>query len=319
MRLLILGGTSFVGRAIVADALQSGAEVTLFGRGKTGADLFPDVPRRIGDRDSGDYAALQDGSWDAVVDVSGYVPRHVRQAMETLDDRVDRYLFISSHAVYVDEAGPGNDESTPRRPPERDTEKLDQDTYGRCKVACEDDVVGRYGSRATIVRSGKVAGPHDTQDTFTYWVRRAACGGRVALPGEPEQPVQVIDVRDLARLVVQLLFDERGGAFNAVGPAQPSTLAELIHTCAAAAGTQVELVPIPADTVPRLFPLVRPAWSTQQRSADKARGAGLPATPLHTTAADVLAWDRLRGQPPLRCGLSPADEEKLLREHSGSR
>jgi 2'-hydroxyisoflavone reductase len=156
MRILVLGGTSFVGRAIVAEALRDGVEVTLFGRGRTGADLFPGVARRIGDRNSGDYAALRVGSWDAVVDVSGYVPRHVGQAMAALGDRVGRYLFISSHAVYARAGvGPGSDEDTPRRPPVRDTEELDEDTYGPCKVACEDDVVARYGSRATIVRRGR--------------------------------------------------------------------------------------------------------------------------------------------------------------------
>ncbi|MDT5028136.1 MAG: hypothetical protein QOE61_4562 [Micromonosporaceae bacterium] len=304
-----------MGRAIVADALREGADVTLFGRGRTGTDLFPGIPRRIGDRDTGDYAALGDGDWDAVVDVSGYVPRHVGQAMEALGDRVGRYLFISSNAVYARTGvGPGSDEDTPRRPPVRDTEELDEDTYGPLKVACEDDVMARYGSRATIVRPGKVAGPHDTQDGLRYWVHRAARGGRVALPGRPEQPVQVIDSRDLARLVVRLLVDGRPGAFNAVGPAEPTTMAELIATCARVAGSQVEIVAVPADAVPALFPLVRPepAWPTQQRSAARARAAGMPATPLEVTVADVLAWDRERDEPPPGGGLSPADEEKLL-------
>jgi 2'-hydroxyisoflavone reductase len=315
VRVLVLGGTSFVGRAIVSDALHHGVEVTLFGRGRTGADLFPDVPRRIGDRDTGDYAALAAGSWDAVVDVSGYVSRHVAQAMDALGDRVGRYLFISSHAVYRRTGiGPGSDEEAPRRPPVRHSEVLDEDTYGPAKVACEDDVLARYGSRATIVRPGKVAGPHDPQDGLTYWVRRAASGGRVALPGRPEQPVQVIDSRDLARLVVQLLVDGRPGAFNAVGPAEPTTMAGLIDTCARVASSRVEIVPVPADTVPPLLPLVRPEplWPTQQRSGARARAAGMPATPLEVTAADVLAWDRARGEPPLPRGLSPADEERLL-------
>jgi 2'-hydroxyisoflavone reductase len=315
MRILVLGGTSFVGRAIVADALSAGLDVTLFGRGRTGADLFPDAPRRIGDRDTGDYSALRGGSWDAVVDVSGYVPRHVGQAMEALGDRAGRYLFISSHAVYARTGvGPGSDEDTPRRPPVRDTEELDEDTYGPLKVACEDDVLARYGSRATIVRPGKVAGPHDNQDTFTYWVRRAARGGRVALPGRPEQPVQVVDSRDLARLVVRLLTDGRAGAYHAVGPAEPATMAELIATCARVAGSRVEIVPVPADSVPPMFPLVRPEpqWPMVQRSPARARAAGMPATPLAVTAADVLAWDRERGEPPLRCGLSPSEEERLL-------
>jgi 2'-hydroxyisoflavone reductase len=321
MRILVLGGTSFVGRAIVDDALAAGAEVTLFGRGRTGAGLFGGVPRRIGDRDTGDYASLRHGSWDAVVDTSGYVPRHVGQAMDVLGDRAGRYLFISSHAVYVRTGvGAGSDEDTPRRAPVRDTEELGEDTYGPCKVACEDDVVARYGSRATIVRPGKVAGPHDSQDGLTYWVRRAARGGRVALPGRPEQPVQVIDARDLARLVVQLLADGRPGAFHAVGPAEPTTMAGLIATCAQVAGSTVEVVPVPPDAVPPLFPLVRPEpmWATQQRSAARARAAGLPATPLAVTAADVLAWDRARGEPPLRGGLSPAEEEELLAGTGGS-
>ncbi len=128
MRILVLGGTSFVGRAIVDDALSHGADVTLFGRGKTGTDLFPGTQRLIGDRDTGDYEALRSGSWDAVADVSGYVPRHVGQAMDALGDRAGRYLFISSHVV----------------------------TYGPLKVACEDDVVARYGQRGTIAaRQGR--------------------------------------------------------------------------------------------------------------------------------------------------------------------
>lgn len=315
MRILVLGGTSFVGRAIVDAALHAAAEVSLFGRGRTGSELFPDVPRRIGDRDTGDYTALRDGSWDAVVDVSGYVPRHVGQAMEALGDRVGRYLFISSQAVYV-RAGvePGSDEDTPRRPSVRDTEELTEETYGPLKAACEDDVLARYGSRATIVRPGKVIGPHDVQGGLTYWVRRAARGGRVALPGSPEQPVQVIDSRDLARLVVQLLMDDRSGAFHAVGPAEPTTMADLINTCARVAGSQVEVVPVPAEAVPSFFPLIRPPsmWSTQQRSPARARAAGMPATPLAVTVADVLAWDRERGEPPLEHGLSSEDETKLL-------
>jgi len=157
MRILVLGRTSFVGRAIVDDALSHGAEVTLFGRGKTGTDLFPGTQRLIGDRDTGDYEALRSGSWDAVADVSGYVPRHVGQAMDALGDRAGRYLFISSHAVYQDDGlGPGSTEDAPLRPPVRDTEELGNDTYGPLKVACEDDVVARYGQRGTIAaRQGR--------------------------------------------------------------------------------------------------------------------------------------------------------------------
>lgn len=313
----MLGGTAFVGRAIVEVALASGAETTIFGRGRTGADLFPEVERRTGDRATGDYDALGDGRWDAVVDVSGYVPRHVTEAADALGDRVGRYLFISTGSVY-DPAGmvDGMAEDSPRLPPERGTEEITGDTYGPLKVACEDDLLDRYGERATIVRPGIVAGPHDPTDRFTYWVRRAARGGRVALPGRPEQPVQVVDSRDLARLVTTLLADDRPGIFNAVGPAEPTTLGGLVGVCAEVAGSQVEVVPVDPHGVPEGFPLVLddPSWDPFfRRSAGAARAVGLTATPLRTTAADVLAWDRQRGEPPLSVELSAEEEAALLR------
>jgi 2'-hydroxyisoflavone reductase len=178
-----------------------------------------------------------------------------------------------------------------------DADVLTNETYGPCKVACEEAVRARYGDRATIVRPGKVAGPHDNQNTFTYWVRTAAAGGRVELPGDPDQPTQIIDSRDLARLVVRLLVDDRSGAYNAVGPAEATTLGGLIATCARVAGAEVDIVAVPEVAS---FPLVRPrsAWTTQQRSSARAHAAGMPATTLEQTAADVLAWDRQRGLPP---------------------
>jgi nucleoside-diphosphate-sugar epimerase len=313
VRILILGGTAFVGRAIAADSLQAGAEVTLFGRGRTGPELFPGVRRLIGDRDTGDYEALRGAEWDAVIDVSGYVPRHVGQAMAAIGGNAGRYVFISSHAVYRHEGlQPGATEDAPRREPLRDTEDLAGDNYGRLKVACEDDVVARYGNAATIVRPGKVAGPHDWQDGLTYWVRCGVRGGRVAVPADPAQPVQVIDARDLARLVVQLIADDRPGAFQAIGPADPVTLGGLILMCADVAGTQVELIRVPADTAPPFFPLIRPFWASQQRSGARARAAGMPATPLPVTIADVLTWDRERGQPPLDRGFTPKQEAEVL-------
>lgn len=310
MRLLVLGGTVFVGRFIVEAALSAGHQVSLFTRGRTGHDLFPEVKRLIGDRDTGDYAALAGHRWDAVVDVSAYRHRDVKAAMDALGDRVGRYLLISSHAVYRRE-GPGSDEDTPRRPAMIDPEVLTDETYGPSKVACEDAVVDRYGDRATIVRPGRVGGPHDPQDTFTYWVRRAARGGRIALPGRPEQPTQVVEVRDVAGLVLRLLTDDRPGAFHAVGPPEPTTLEGLIRTCAEVAGATVEIVPVPARPQ---FPLVRPEamWSTLRRSNARAVAAGMPQTPLAITATDVLEWDRARGEPPLSRGFTPDEEERLL-------
>ena len=316
MRILVLGGTSFVGRAVVERALADGHELTLFSRGRTGTDLFPDVERRTGDRDSGDYASLQDGRWDAVVDVSGYVPRHVAQAADALHGRVGRCVFISTGSVYDHtRADEPLTEAAPRLDPERGTEDITGETYGPLKVACEDDVLERWGPAATIVRPGIVAGPHDPTDRFTYWTRRAADGGRVALPARPDQPVQVVDSRDLGRLVVALVAGDVPGTFNAVGPAEPTTLEQLVLTCAAAAGNEVEVVPVDPSAVPPGFPLVLPdeSWDVMfRRSAEAARAHGLTGTPLQQTARDVLAWDTERGRPPLSVGLSPEQEAALL-------
>ncbi len=314
MDLLVLGGTSFVGRTLVERALARGHAVTLFSRGRTAPELFPQAARLRGDRSTGDYTALHGARFDAVVDVSAYVPRHVQQAADALAGRAGRALLVSTGSVYDRARAPaeGLEESSPRLAPERRTEEVTSDTYGPLKVACEDDLADRWGSRATVVRPGIVAGPHDPTDRFTYWVRRAARGGRVAVPGRLDAPAQVVDARDLAALMVALVEDDRPGTYNAVGPAEPVTLGGLVLTCAAAAGSSVEPAPVPYD--PEL-PLGLPdaGWEPMfRRSAAAARAVGLPATPLATTAADVLAWDRARGEPPLSTGVTPAREAELL-------
>ena len=301
MRLLVLGGTSFVGRAIVEDALARGHDLTLFSRGKTGPGLFPAVARARGDRDTGDYASLAAGAWDAVVDVTAYVPRHVSQVLDAVAGRFGRYILISTGSVYDHAAVPAAsmDESAARLAPELGTEDVNAETYGPLKVACEDVATTRLGDGATIVRPGIVAGPYDPTDRFTWWVRSASQGGRVSAPIRADQPVQVVDSRDLARLVVRLAEDDRPGTFNAVGPAEPVTAAELLLACASAAGVTAELV---AGTPREGFPLalVDDARDPMfRRSAARAYAAGMPQTPLAVTAADVLAWDRARGLPQL--------------------
>jgi 2'-hydroxyisoflavone reductase len=324
MKILILGGTTFIGRGIAEDALRAGHELTLFTRGRTGSDLFPGVRRLTGDRDTGDYKAITDtgrgDSWDAVIDVSGYLPRQVTQAIEAIGDRVGHYVFISTNAVY-DPAftEPGGDEGTTRHAPVRTVQTvddLDNATYGASKTACEDDIMARFGDRATIVRPGQVTGPGDPDDRLVFWLRQVARGGRIALPGDPEQPVQVVDVRDLARLVARLVEDGRAGVFNAVGPAEPTTLTGIVQACAAAlgVGAEVELVPValPDGEKRPPFPLVRDDWFSQQRSAARALAAGMPTTPLVVTVADTLAWDRRRGEPPVGGGFTTERELELL-------
>ncbi|WP_127504389.1 NAD-dependent epimerase/dehydratase family protein [Actinoplanes solisilvae] len=282
MRVLVLGGTGFVGRTITSMLHRP----TLFNRGRD-SELFPGVERRRGDRETGDYASLATGEWDAVVDVTAYFPWQVRQTMDVLGDRVGRYLFISSHAVF--EGG-----GTRLRPAITDAgQPLTDETYGPSKVACEQEIFTRYGDRATTVRLVKVAGPHDNQRGLTHWARHAARGGRFELPGDPAQPTQLVDVRDVARLVVRLLAEDRGGAFTAAGPA--TDLAGLMKVCAAVAGTEVEIVPVPPTG--KRFPLIKPRelWETQNRTP----AAEQTVTPLEVTVRDVLAWDHERGEPPL--------------------
>lgn len=313
MQILVLGGTSFVGRAIVADLLSRGHTPTLFSRGQTGVELFPGLTRLRGDRDSGDYASLADGSWDAVVDVSGYVPRHVAKASAAVGSRGGRYLFISTGSVYdVAAAGEVITEDTPRLAPFRDSEEITGETYGPLKVACEDDVLSLHGQRATIVRPGVVAGPYDPTERFTYWVRRAAEGGRVAVP-RPEQPVQVIDSTDLARLVTLLLEQDSPGIYNAVGPWPAVTLGALVEACAKAAGTTVEVVPV--DPEPGFQLVLPPDGSLDvmfRRGADAAHVAGMPKTPLIETARAVLAWDNERGRPEIAGAITREREQELL-------
>jgi 2'-hydroxyisoflavone reductase len=290
MDVLVLGGTSFVGRWFVQDLLDRGHTPTLFTRGRTGPDLFPGTTRATGDREAGDYASIAGTTWDAVVDVSAYVPRHVQQASAAVT--TGRYLFISTGSVYDrTSAGDGMTEDSPRLAPYRDSEVVDGDTYGPLKVACEDDAVSLHGDRTTIVRPGIVAGPFDPTDRFTWWTRQS---GTVEVPGRVDQPVQVIDARDLARLVVLLLEKDLSGTYNAVGPQPAVTLGQLARVCGATELVEVETRPG--------FPLVLPdeSWDVMfRRNAAAALEAGMPTTALATTAADTRAWDVERGLPEI--------------------
>lgn len=299
MQILVLGGTSFVGRGIVDDLLARGHTPVLFNRGRTGSELFPGVERLLGDRDTGDYASLRGREFDGVVDVTAYVPRQVAQAAEALGDHRGRYLLISTGMVYDRlQAGDAITEESPLLPAHPDSEDLTDDSYGPLKVACEQQARLLFGDRATMVRPGWVVGPHDYSDQLTYWIRHAARDTMVA-PQRLDRPVQVVDVRDLARLVVLLLELDLPGAYNAVGPAAPLTLGELIRTCGGA-----QVLPVDDDTVE--FPLCLPdaSWDALFRiSATAAYEVGMPQTPLAQTIADTRAWDLQRGQPALVVGL----------------
>ncbi|HVF74213.1 MAG TPA: NAD-dependent epimerase/dehydratase family protein [Acidimicrobiales bacterium] len=320
MRLLVLGGTSFVGRHIVEAALDGGHDVTLFNRGQTNPGLFDGCEQRHGDRDKGDYASLADGTWDAVLDVNAYIPRVVREVAAALDGRVGHYTFVSTVSVYVVSGDDSVDESTELATlDDPTTEVVDNETYGGLKVLCEREVTAAFRGRSTIVRPGIVAGPFDPTDRFTYWVRRAARGGIVAAPARPDQPVQVVHARDLADFTVGATAEGLEGPFNAVGPTEPMTLAGLIEACAAAARSDVEVEWVDESFLREQrvrMPLYVPSHAQLDGvfrcSPAKALAAGLHNRPVTETAADTLAWDRTRGDTAMEGAPTPEQEAALL-------
>jgi 2'-hydroxyisoflavone reductase len=320
MKLLVLGGTQFLGRHLVEAALERGHEVTLFNRGQTRPELFPGVERLVGDRD-GDLAALEAGEWDAVVDTSGYVPRVVRQSAELLASRVRRYLFVSSISVYADVSRPGVDEDAPVARLEEDTEEYRGPAYGALKALCEEVVTEVYGDRATIVRPGLIVGPWDPTGRFTYWPARIAAGGDVLAPEPRDAAVQVIDARDLADFCLHLLEGDVAGTFNATGPEEPLTIEQVLTACEGDAN----LVWVPADWLVERGVgewMELPLWLSSPEyggmmGIDVSRGvqAGLTFRPLERTIADTLAWAR-SGEAPIDppAGMAREREQELLAE-----
>jgi 2'-hydroxyisoflavone reductase len=300
MKLLVLGGTKFLGRHAVDAALAGGHDVTIFTRGTTNPNLFPEVEHLTGDRD-GELGALEERTWDGVVDTSGYVPRIVRQSAELLRDAVGRYVFVSSISVYADFSKP-LDESTPVAELEDPQTEEVTENYGALKAACETVIHEVYGERGANVRAGLIVGPFDPTDRFTYWPRRIAAGGDVLGPGDPDAPVQFVDARDLAAWLVELALEGPGGMFNATGPAARITFAELLHRATAAIGSEANVVWVDDQTIVDAgieawseLPLWLPGddyAGMAQADTHRAREAGLTFRPLEETVVDTLAWDR---------------------------
>ncbi len=319
MRILILGGTVFLGRHILDAALAAEHEVTIFNRGRHHARLPQAVERLYGDRD-GNLAALAGRRWDAVIDTCGYVPRVVRDSARLLAEGVERYTFISTISVYRDPSAPGLDESAPLGElADAATEKITGQTYGPLKAACERVVAETYPGRALCVRPGLIVGPHDPTDRFTYWPGRVAQGGRVLAPGHPEREVQFIDVRDLAEWIVRMVERGRTGVFNATGPARPLTMLGLLEACRKAAGSDAEFVWLDDDflTAEGVHPYIEaPLWvpgAHDTADCGRALAEGLVFRLLEETIQDTLAWDRSRPAGAARAaGLKPERERELL-------
>ncbi len=322
MKLLVLGGTVFVGRHLVEAALARGHEVTLFNRGQHNAELFPECEKLRGDRD-GDLSALEGRRWDAAIDPSGYVPRLVRDAATLLADAVEHYTFISTISVYDDLGQGGIDEqSTLGTLDDPTTEEVTGESYGPLKVLCEQAAEAAMPGRVLTVRPGLIVGPDDPTDRFTYWPRRIAAGGEVLAPGDPVQPVQFIDVRDLAEWTVRMIEGQQTGIFNATGPAQPLTMAEFLERCRVALNPEAHLtwVSEPFLREHEVVPFTElPLWVGSERDGllriniDKAVQAGLTFRPLEETIQDTVAWDAARPvDTPRRAGLRREREQTLL-------
>jgi 2'-hydroxyisoflavone reductase len=322
MRLLVLGGTVFLGRHVVAAALRRGHEVTLFNRGRHGPELFPDTEKLRGDRD-GDLTALRGRRWDAVIDTSGHTPRAVRASAELLAAAVEQYTFISSFAVYADfPRAAGLDGSAPVVTPAGPVPAgVSPETIGPLKALCERALEPALVDRALVVRAGLLIGPHDPTDRFTYWPQRFAWGGEVLAPGAPELRVQLIDARDLAEWVVAAAESRRVGVYNATGPARPLTMAQLLEACRAESGSDARFTWVDdrfllaAGLRPRME---LPLWMPGDHGAGtvdcrRAIAAGLAFRPLAATVRDTLDWDSARpAAAPRRAGITRERERQLL-------
>jgi 2'-hydroxyisoflavone reductase len=325
LEVLILGGTGFIGPHQVEYALARGHKVTLFNRGKTNPGLFPSAEKLEGDRD-GKLDALKGRKWDVVLDNSGYVPRHVRDSAQLLKDNVGRYLFISTLSVFADFSQKGLDE---RAPTAKLTEPGSEEVgkhYGPLKALCEQEVMQAFGDRATVVRPGLIVGPGDTTDRFTYWPVRIDRGGEVLAPGDPSEPVLIIDVRDLSEWCVRLLEEDVGGVFNAVGPKAQLSIGEMLYGIKAVTTAEAQLTFVPADflqaqgvrpwaDMPAWFPPTGPMAGFGYFSREKAIAKGLTFRPLADTAKATLDWFKTlpaERQAKLKAGIAPDKEQAVL-------
>jgi 2'-hydroxyisoflavone reductase len=314
-RILILGGTGFLGPHVVDAARARGHTITLFNRGKTHPGLFPDVEKLHGDRD-GHLEALAGRTWDVVVDTSGYFPRIVRASAELLAPNVGHYIFISTISVYASEDKVGADETAPVATIADPTiEKVTDTSYGALKALCEQAAEAAMPGRVANLRPGLIIGPGDPTGRFSHWPSRMAEGGEVLAPGDGTTPVQYIDGRDLGAWIVRVAEDKTVGVFNAFGPEQRITMREVLEACNHATGEHAKLVWVDAaflaaQKVTEWADM--PMWADAKgenagfgtRSNRRAIAAGLTSRPIGDTARDTLSW------------LSTVDEEHRAKYRS---
>jgi 2'-hydroxyisoflavone reductase len=327
MRILVLGGTRFLGRHFVEEALDAGHEVTLFNRGKSGATLYPEVELLVGDRVTGDLSALAGRTWNVAIDTAGYLPnvaKAVRFAAEELKNAVDYYTFVSSIEVYTDRTRAVTDETAPvhaidKVPPDDDA----PDAYGLHKTHAEAAVAAAFGRRGLILRAGLIVGPYDEIDRFPYFVRRVAHGGEVLAPETPTLPVQLIDARDLVGWAYRMVDHGRAGTFNVTGPADSLTLGQLLDTCRDVSGSHASFTWVPGHFLEQQgvgYWHELPFWLPRDQlefwariDLSSALREGLRFRPLSNTIRDTLEWDRTRPQGSQRSDAGGLDRDKERR------
>jgi len=325
-KILILGGTKFLGPHVVDAALARGHTMTLFNRGKTHPGLFPNVEKLQGDRD-GKLDALKGRTWDAVVDTSGYVPRIVKMSAELLAPSVKQYIFISTISVYADGMPIGADETWKTNTIDDPTNEDVKKNYGALKALSEKAAEAAMPGRVANIRPGLIIGPGDPTGRFTHWPVRLREGGEVLCPGDGKTPVQWIDGRDLGAWIVQLIEQGTVGTMNALGPERRVTMKEVIDTCNAAAGNKATPVWVDAKFLAKqdVMPWMEmPMWIPNEgedagfgtMSNARALKAGLKFRPLLDTAKDTLAWlETLPAEERATArssGIKPEKEQKVL-------
>jgi len=325
MRILILGGTGFLGRHLTERALARGWDVTQFNRGQRNPGLYPDVTEVHGDRKVG-FEALEGLSFDSVIDTSGYFPRDVVASATALKDAATHYVFISSISAYAETEAPTLDEDSPLAPWDaafEDATEITGENYGALKAECERRLADIFGEGALIIRPGLIVGRYDATGRFSYWPQRFRKGGRIVVPDAQQAPVQIIDAHDLAEWTLNLCAARQGGILNGTGPATPLTLGDLFDQLMSLAPAGTELVPFSDEDLlaHKVAPWVGlPLWipkadgGESMMSVDLARplAAGLTLRPLADTVADILAEIDETGTFAAGASLTAEQEAALL-------
>lgn len=336
MKVLILGGTRFLGRALVEEALARGHEVTLFNRG-TNKEIFPEVEQVLGDRNR-DAALLKNRKWDVLIDTCGFAPHQIKKIADVLGDNIEHYTFISSISVYKDWIPLNITEDYPLLSMLPEDKLADVEAgklspyehYGELKALCEIEAEKHWPGSVLHVRAGLLVGPFDYSDRLPYWIQRVARGEKVLVPGRSSRPVQLIDIKDLASWMLTMAEKRKAGTFNVTGPNDGLTIEKLLNTCKSVTNSNAEFIWAEEQFllrhkvqpwtemplwIPEDSPLegqAKPWKGTFSFNIEKAVHTGLSFRPLEDTIYDIYQWAKARNNSDYKAGISLAKEQELL-------